>query len=255
MQARKPDNAQGIDVSRWQGVIDWQQVKDAGKSFAIIKATEGRTMIDDYLSANISGARAVGMATGVYHFCRASNVEEAAVEAQFFMDTVDSVGGVKALDIPPMLDIETVHADSREAISAICHVWLEAVQQRYGVEPMIYTFPWFADTYLDPSLSKYRLWLADYQGDVPRDRSGWSEWTFLQYSQQGQVPGISGFVDLNEFNGGVDMLMIKMDPAIAQALIDACKAHYSLAQSDEDRNAWHERAEEIRKVSGLPPDA
>lgn len=209
MQNRNPNNAQGIDISHWQGVVNWEKVKAAGISFAIMKSTEGWTMIDDTLQANVEGARAFGIAVGVYHFCRASNVTEAIQEAQFFASVLDSVGGVEALDIPPALDIETVHAATKEEITAICHAWLEYIEARYKVTPMIYSYPWFTSKYLDTSLSEYPLWMADYDGNPPLDRSGWTEWTFLQYTDKGNVPGIYGNVDMNEFNGGLDKLFAK----------------------------------------------
>jgi lysozyme len=255
VQQRNPNNARGVDVSHWQGNVDWAKVKTSGISFAILKATEGRTVVDETVYSNYNGAKVNGIVVGLYHFCRASNVQEAAAEAQFFASVFDACGGVQGLDIPPILDIETVHADTKEEITAICHTWCEWVEQRYGVKPIIYSYPWFASKYLDTSLAKYPIWMADYDGNPPQDRSGWTEWTFLQYTDKGQVPGINGFVDLNEFNGGVDVLLNKMDQQIAKDLIAVCKAHYALATSQQDKDAWHARAEEIRKVSGLPADS
>jgi lysozyme len=255
VQARNPNNARGIDCSHWQGVPDWTKVKSSGITFAILKATEGRSVVDDMVYTSYNGAKAAGMALGLYHFCRASDVHEAAAEAQFFATVFDACGGVNGLDIPPILDIETVHADSKQAITEICHTWCEWIQRKYGVTPIIYSYPSFTDDYLDASLSKYPIWMADYDGNPPKDRAGWKEWTFLQYTDKGQVPGIVGPVDLNEFNGVISVLFNKMDAKIAQDLIALCKAHYALATCQEEKDTWHARAEELRKVSGLPPDA
>jgi lysozyme len=253
MQARKPGNAIGVDVSHWQGKIDWLKVRDAGYSFAICKATEGSTMPDDTFTANITGAKAAGMAVGAYHFCRASNVSEAVREAEYFMSVVDSVGGMDALDIPPILDIETVHANTRQAITAICHAWLETVEKRYKVKPMIYSFPFFIDSYLDPSLSAYPLYFANYSGTVLPDRNGWSEWTFLQYSDRGTVPGIAGPVDLNEYNGTEDDLMgYKLSAEDANYIIERWLAKEYEHASDADQERRHRLANELRKASGQP---
>lgn len=200
MQARNPNNAKGIDVSHWQGPIDWAKVKSAGISFAIMKATEGVKYTDDTVSYNVSAAKQNGLAVGVYHFCRASNVSEAIAEANFFCSVISDLGGV--LDIPPILDIETVNANTRPEVVAICKVWLSAVEKKLGVRPMIYSFPYFIDTYLDESLCDYPLWYANYGGSLD-NRAGWQEWTILQHTDKGIVPGISGNVDMNEYNGSV----------------------------------------------------
>lgn len=255
MQARSPDNAQGIDVSYFQGVIDWKQVREAGKSFAMIKATEGRSIVDGRLQTNVEGARAAGVLAGVYHFCRAASVAEAQQEAAFFCSVLDGLGGIKAIDIPPVLDIEVDNGLSGDEITANCQTWLEAVEAHYGVQPLFYTYPYFADTYLTDAMGRYKLWLADYADHTPSDHCGCTEWTFLQYSCTGSVPGIAGPVDLNEFMGSEDMLFDKMNAQIAADLIATCKAMYALAASDADRQKWHNSAEELRRVSGLPADA
>lgn len=252
MQQRNPQNAQGIDVSHWQGSIDWAKVRSANYSFAIMKATEGTGMIDDTLAANVVGARDVGMAVGVYHFCRASNVSEAIAEAKVFGNVLDSLGGLAAIDIPPILDIETVHAKTRAEIVAISHAWLEAIEQRFNVRPMIYSFPFFMDQYLDESLSKYPLWYANYGDTLGQDRVGWSEWTFQQYTDKGAVPGISGYVDLNEYKGSVEELMNRISPEDANKIIERWLSHAYEHASEADKVERHRLANELRKASGQP---
>lgn len=252
MQQRSPQNAKGIDVSHWQGDVDWAKVHAAGYSFAIMKSTEGTGMIDDTLTVNVVGAREAGMAVGVYHFCRASNVSEAIAEAMVFGNVLDSLGGIAAIDIPPILDIETVHAKTRQEIVAIAHAWLEAIENRFNVRPMIYSFPFFMDQYLDASLSKYPLWYANYGNTLDQDRAGWSEWTFQQYSDKGVVPGISGYCDLNEYKGSVEELINRISVEDANKIIDRWLSHAYEHASESDQAERHRLANELRKASGQP---
>jgi lysozyme len=253
MQARNPANAQGIDCSHYQGNIDWMKVHDSGKSFAIIKSTEGAYMVDDYLSINLTGAKAAGLAVGVYHFCRASNPGDALIEANFFCKVLDGLGGINSLDIPPILDIETIEGTSKEQISLISLTWLSAVESRYGIKPLIYTYPSFADAYLDTSLNNYPLWFADYSGaTTPQDHAGFGEWTFLQYTDRGIVPGISGPVDCSEYKGGSDELLYKLNKADADKIITVLQSIHGLTTTDADKAEVHRLANEMRRASCQP---
>lgn len=213
MQQRSVNNDILIDVSHWQGNIDWNKLVDHtfsdGRKIKgiIIKATEGQQYVDDKVYDNYNGARSVGLQTGLYHFCRAANTSEAKKEAEFYKSVYDACGGQAGNLFPPILDIETTEAQTAEGISSVCRVWLEYIEAMCGVKPMIYTGRGFIDSYLDTSLSKYKLWLAAYDSNYLPDRKGWTEWTILQYTQTGTVSGINGYVDLNEYNGRIDDLM------------------------------------------------
>jgi lysozyme len=255
MQVRNPNNARGIDVSRWQGVINWEQVKAAGYSFAIMKATEGRTIIDSTFSANVMGARSVGMAVGAYHFCRAANAADAVKEATWFISVLDSVGGAKSFEIPPVLDIETYEAGNKEGIVAMCHSWLDTFVGVTGVDPIIYASVNFARNYLDETLSKYKVWIASWGTNQPADAAGWTEWTFHQYSDRGVVPGINGGVDLNEFNGSVeDLFGYKMNAEDANKIIRFLSAGWFVSEGTPAADEFRRLANELRKVSGQPEE-
>lgn len=202
MQARNPENARGVDVSHWQGAVDWAKVSASGIKFAILKATEGTQFIDDTLAVNVLGARENGISVGVYHFCRAATITAAIAEAKFFCSVIDDLGGIKMFDIPPVLDIESANAPKAE-LTAICLTFLQTIEQRYGVRPMIYTYPNFLDNYLGEGLSDYPLWYAYYSDTPISDKKGWTEWTIVQHTDKGVVPGIAGNVDMNEYNGSV----------------------------------------------------
>jgi lysozyme len=246
----------GIDVSHYQGDIDWGQVKDSGITFAFLKATEGTTFVDDTFSQNLQNARSVGIKVGAYHFMRAASASEARREADFFIEQIRANGGFELLDLPPVLDIEIAVADTKSQISAIVRAWVNRVIRIAGRQPLIYTYPYFADQYLDASLNDIPLWLANYGVDQPKDRSGWTHWTFLQYSDKGQVPGIQGNVDMNEYEGTVEDLEggVRMNAEDANKIIAFLAAAYECTDSEDARAEFHRLANELRKVSGQPAE-
>ncbi len=254
MQARSSAHASGIDVSRYQGNINWAQVKNAGIGFAIIKATEGSTITDPMFAANLQGAKAAGLLVGTYHFFRAMNQAEALQEYDYFMSVINKNGGLQALDIPPALDVEyDTETKVPENVSQLAAEWLQRVEQAAGTKPLIYTYPWFGNTYLQ-GLDQYPLWLASYSLQPPVDIDGWKNWTFLQYRSDGSVAGISGSVDMDEYEGSVEELMAafggySLTTEDADKLIAILQGIY---QAGLDPQEAHRLANELRKASGQP---
>lgn len=201
MQARRIRNSQGTDVSHWQGEIKWDLVKKGGISFAFIKATEGVDYQDSKFSKNLKEAKAAEILAGAYHFCTPSSVEDAVNEAGHFINVITKYGGFGVLDLPPVIDIEKNQGLTREQVSKIVRAWVEKVKAETGIQPVLYSYTYFIREYLDESLRDIPLWLAHYDIKQPPDSSGWKSWLFLQYTNKGQVGGINGHVDLNEFNG------------------------------------------------------
>ncbi|WP_342426529.1 GH25 family lysozyme [Paenibacillus sp. FSL L8-0158] len=202
MQTRKKGNAQGIDVSRYQGNIDWNVVKTDGISFAIIKASQGQRYVDPTFLPNAKGAKAAGVLLGAYHFLDATSVDAAKGEARYFADVLDQVGGAKALDLPAVMDYENNPGNlSKTLISAVALAFLLELERITGRKPIIYTGNAFAANFND-SLGGYSLWIARYSATrVPSDTVTWKRWDIWQYSDSGKVAGIKGNVDLNEFDG------------------------------------------------------
>lgn len=190
----------GIDVSFWQGYIDWQKVKEAGVEFAIIRAgwrgsEEGVIAADDYVHTNYRNATAAGIKVGAYFFSQAINVEEAVEEAEFMLDMVKDW----EVQMPIVFDWEFVSGDSRtgkvdartltDCTKAFCQtiedagyeamVYFNSDQSRHGI-------------YLE-ELADYKFWLAKYNTvlNYPYRVDMW------QYTETGSVPGISGNVDIN----------------------------------------------------------
>ena len=194
-------NAQGIDVSHFQGTVNWQQVEQAGVLFAIAKATDGVTWIDPDFTANWAGMKEAGLLRGAYHFFEPA--DDAAQQAEFFLSVVQIESG----DLPPVLDVETAAATS-EALWQGVQTWLEQVEAATGVQPILYMSPGFANEYAAPSsLAAYPLWVAEYGVSQPMLPTGWTTWLIWQYSESGTMPGITGAVDLDEVNGPITELL------------------------------------------------
>jgi lysozyme len=198
-------HAQGIDVSHYNGNIDWQQVAAAGKTFAFIKATEGTKYQDNQFLANVQGARDANILVGAYHFLNATTADGARQEAANFARAIDSAGG--RLDLPPVLDYENnPKGISTAQINGVAHAFLDEVENLTGRRPIVYTGNVFASKF-DPTFSMYKLWVARYSTtQKPTAVPAWNSWWAWQYSSTGSVPGINGAVDLNEYNGTIDEL-------------------------------------------------
>ncbi len=196
------ERVNGIDVSHYQGDIDWSAVAGAGVVFAYAKAAEGDTGGDSAFARNWQGMQAAGLLRGAYDFYVVGDDPE--TQAQDFISRVTLVAG----DLPPMVDIETESrgAESDPALIADLHRYLEILSAQYGVAPIIYTSPGFWNAHFDDSFSDYPLWVAEYGVTAPKAVTGWSVWTIWQHAQDGAVAGISGAVDLDHFNGSLEQL-------------------------------------------------
>ena len=192
--------ADGIDVSHWQGTINWSKVKAAGMQFAFMKATESTTYTDTQLATNWAGVQAVGMYRGAYHFAR-PKVGTAPAQAKYFVSKVGSFQGAGTL--PPVLDLEASGGLGVTDLRNWTATWLQTVEQLTGRTPIIYVSPAFWEHYLGNStaFTRYPLWIAHYGVSTPRVPGGWPTWTFWQRTSSGTVSGISGNVDMNRFNG------------------------------------------------------
>ncbi len=197
---------EGIDVSRYQGTIDWAAVASAGKRYAIMRATLGEAYLDPMYAANHAGARAAGLQVTAYHFATPSaSPGDAALEADWFVQNAALLPG----DLVPALDLEQTGGLPASALQAWVATWLDQVTARLGVRPMIYTSPNFwknsmGDTTMFADLGYSVLWIAHWATSsptVPANNWGGRGWTFWQYSNCGSVAGISGCVDLDRYNG------------------------------------------------------
>ena len=192
----------GIDVSKFQGDIDWNAVANSGVKFAWIKATEGGDRLDQHFQANWTGAKAAGVPHGAYHFvywCR-SPMEEIA----FF----EQVAPVEDDALPPVLDVEATptsptcrrHLTEAGAIADM-KVMLEEMERHYGKRPVIYTTVDFYQAILsDGAFMDYPIWVRSTKYR-PAVKYGLRPWHFWQYQSDGRVAGIQAHVDRDAFFG------------------------------------------------------
>jgi len=199
-------DVQGIDVSHYQGTVDWPQVKATGIQFAFAKATEGVTLLDSEFATNWAGMKAAGLLRGAYHFFEPN--DDAGQQATFFLDTVQLESG----DLPPVLDVETAAATGADLWQGV-QTWLDQVETATGVRPILYLNKSFANENAAPaSLAAYPLWLAQYEVEIPTLPTGWTTWLLWQYSQTGTIDGVSGSVDFDQLNGPLSGLSALAKP-------------------------------------------
>ena len=202
-----PVYTEGIDVSHWQNTIDWAQVAASGKRFAYMKASEGTSLVDDRYVFNRAQAKAYGMLVGAYHFARPGRTPgDAIAEADYFL----AMSQVEAGDLLPVLDLEVNGGLSPVELQEWTKSYLARIYERTGARGVIYSSPTFwrnsmADTTWFGANGYRTLWVAHWISgpapSVPGGNWGGTGWTFWQYTSSGSVPGISGRVDLNRFNG------------------------------------------------------
>jgi len=205
--AQPTGRAMGVDVSHWQGSIDWNQVRRRGYVFAFVKATEDTSYVDSQFDTNMRNGHAAGLYMGAYHFARpnAPIQDDAIAEADFFVNQISPY--LTSGYLVPALDLEVGSDLGWGALTDWANTFLNRVYQRTGVKPIIYTSAYYARN-LEPSITQWDLWIAHWTYDPNANPSTgvWSTWAFWQYSDQGSVPGISGNVDLDVFNGDVQEL-------------------------------------------------
>ena len=193
----------GIDVSKWQGQIDWAAVAADGVHYAIIRATHGTSIIDEWFDYNWEQAHAHGIIAGVYQYFEPA--EDPIMQADIMLEMM---GPLQPGDLPPVIDVESATNSTPAQTAAAVGAWIEHVEAATGVKPIIYTGRYFwQDNVGTDAFADYPLWIAHYTTQCPNIPDQWNDWVFHQYSSSGSVAGISGAVDTNNFNGTLDDLM------------------------------------------------
>lgn len=194
----------GIDVSHYQANIDWELVRNASLDtspirFVFIKATEGVSIMDENFNQNFYEAKRNGLIRGAYHFF--SPDEDPGRQAMFFLKQVHLEVG----DLPPVLDVEKAGDLTDAQLRHAVKVWLDIVEEKFKVKPIIYTGYKFKMRYLnDPVFDSYPYWIAHYYVEKLTYKG---KWRFWQHTDCGKVNGIKGNVDCNIFNGSLEELM------------------------------------------------
>ncbi len=191
----------GIDVSRWQSRMDWGRVRamkvgNVRLEFCFIKASEGGFSKDREFDRNWTAARKNGLVRGAYHYFKPAH--SPTLQAWNFKRTVSLQKG----DLPPVLDIEEDGGMNRDDLLKNAKIWLDEIEGRYGIRPIIYTNKDFYLKYFykEPRFDRYKLWIAHFRVndlELPRE----VKWQFWQHSDSGNVNGTNENVDFNVFNG------------------------------------------------------
>lgn len=192
----------GIDVSKWQGPIDWEAARAGGVAFVFIKATEGGDLLDDRFRENWEGARRAGIPRGAYHFtfwCRPMYQQ-----IEWFKRHVPRDPDA----LPPVLDVEWNFQSPtcprrvpREVALSKMREFLVAMERHYGKRPIIYAdIKFHREILANGEFADYPYWVRSVR-DLPQARYPGRRWAFWQYTATGRVPGVRGPVDRNVFAG------------------------------------------------------
>lgn len=198
----------GIDISHFQTHVEWDSLmvltdgsrrtmrsmsmaKDIRPvSYVFIKATEGSSMKDKHFRKHWKEAGKKDIRRGAYHFFRSS--KDPREQAENFIKTV---GELRYKDLPPVLDIETIHSGcSHKTLNDKALTWLNIIEKHYGRKPIVYSSASFIEDILCDEIKRnYPIWVAHYETDTPR----FKDWDFWQFTDKAVVHGIDGYVDLN----------------------------------------------------------
>lgn len=191
----------GVDVSAWQGEIDWEVLAAQNIDFAFMKATEGSTYTDRRFAWNFQQAAETELRIGAYHFF--SYDSQGRTQAEHYIRTVPKLDGA----LPPVVDVE-LYGDHRkeppaaDAVREQLDILLAMLEAHYGKKPILYTNAKVYDRYLSGHYEDHDIWICDVYW-VPSLSDG-RDWTFWQYSDKGLLPGYDGeeeHIDLNVFCG------------------------------------------------------
>jgi lysozyme len=188
----------GIDVSRFQGAIDWQQVAGVGVVYAYIQISRSLTDVDLKFPYNWQHAKDAGILRGAYQ--RFHPAQDVAGQANLFLE---KLGPYQSGDLPPMLDVEDADGLPAATIAERVRQWMDIVEPAVGRKPIIYTgFYFWRDSVGGADFSDHPLWVANYSATCPLVPPAWQRWRFHQYSSTVTLPGIAeNTVDVDKFDG------------------------------------------------------
>lgn len=190
----------GIDVSNWQGHIEYSEVKSAGIQVVYIKSSQGSNITDAYFRTNYNNAKANGLNIGFYHYVTARSNEEAIREAEYFSSVISGTSP----DCKLAMDFESFGNLNKEEINSISRTFLEKTKELTGKEMIIYSDAYNARATFSKELAnEYPLWIAEYGVETPTDNINWDSWAGFQYTSSGRVNGIRGRVDRNKFTESI----------------------------------------------------
>lgn len=192
----------GVDIYHGDPISNGALLKPAGIEYAFLKATEGTGVIDNRFESRWAAMKMRGILRGAYHFFHPNR--DPYLQANLFLKVM---GDLESMDLPPVLDWETSDGVPSAEDQNRGLIFLNRIQEATKRRPIIYGSPYFLQAlHLTKSFSDYPLWVAHYGANCPLVPSPWSDWTFWQTSETGQVPGITGHCDKDVFNGTLEDL-------------------------------------------------
>ena len=193
----------GIDVSEWQGSVDWKKVKADGRDFAFARVGDG-TYHDKTFDTNWPAMKSAGLIRGAYQYFEPG--EDATTQADIVVSAVGKLGDG---DLPCVADVETTGGQSAATIVSHLATWMARVESGTGKKPIVYTgkYFWEDDVGDSGAMKGYPLWHAQYtSASCPDIADAWSGWAFWQYTDAASVSGVSGGVDGDKYNGTLAQL-------------------------------------------------
>ncbi|WP_345146460.1 glycoside hydrolase family 25 protein [Flavobacterium ginsengiterrae] len=192
----------GIDVSEFQGKVDWKEVEILDEKypvqFVFIRATAGNDRVDRQFKRNWEGAKENKIIRGAYHYYRPN--ENSIEQADLFIKTVKLRTG----DLPPVLDIEKLPKNQPlDSLKKGLKRWLAKVEKHYQVRPIIYSGERYYSDFLKEEFGEYLFWIANY--NFYREKIE-DDWLFWQFTEKASLPGIKHRVDVNIYNGDIEQL-------------------------------------------------
>lgn len=196
----------GVDVSAYQGDIDWDTLAKENIDFAFIKATEGHDYVDEQFKKNWAESQKTQVKVGAYHFLNYDSTGKE--QAKNFIEQVP----VSNKNLPPVLDLELYGTYEtapmeKEKVKVILDEFLKEIENTYKVKPIIYTNQYLFDLYIGTEYKDYKIWIVDLDSNWPKTLKNGEEWTFWQFSHRGVLDGYQNtegaetFIDMNLYNG------------------------------------------------------
>lgn len=185
----------GVDVSEWQGSINFSQVKEAGIESVYIKATEGFDYYDPYYRTNYDNARTNNINVGFYHYLTAQTPEEAYEQADFFVSAISGMN----VQMKFALDYEEFYDLDKDTISEIALTFMDRVSELTGEDCVMYASASYANNNFNDDVNKYALWVAEWGVSAPFLNGPWDTYDGWQYTDKGLVSGIITYVDRDLF--------------------------------------------------------
>lgn len=190
----------GIDVSVYQGDINFEQVKNSGIEVVYIRAGYGVSVTDPKFEENYTNATKAGLKCGAYYFVTARNTEQAYLQATRFAELISG----KTFAARPAMDFEEFGSLGKNGINIVGLAFMQKLQELTGIVPILYTDAYNASETWDWNFAQFPLWVADYDAEEPYVTSNiWQSYAGFQYSDRGEIPGIYGNVDLDRFTSSV----------------------------------------------------